>query len=293
MRFENWLSNMRRMVLGRPTWDAASEFEYYAVSPARLREHRERQVAFAREGHATGAQIMRALGVLDTQWLHGKRVLDIGAGECMLTEALAFVGGATAWALEATPKQIWAAAERYASESRIHFVLGNAQDTPFADDTFDIVVANLVLHHIHPLEGLLSEVHRVLRPGGILAVFEPNPLVAFATHRASSPNEAPIAPRVVEASLRRAGLLHEQTTYWWTRGATSALRFASPGFRIRAHKQVLPGDALAPPAPPFRRQPVSVGLPGLTGDPLCGFFPLIRAQAEEIGRHLRREPVGV
>lgn len=72
MRFENWLSNMRRMVLGRPTWDAASEFEYYAVSPARLREHRERQVAFAREGHATGASL-RALGVLDTQWLRKAR----------------------------------------------------------------------------------------------------------------------------------------------------------------------------------------------------------------------------
>jgi SAM-dependent methyltransferase len=46
--------------------------------------------------------------------------------------------------------------------------LGDIQALPFADGEFDLVVANWVLYHVEDLELGLSELARVLRPGGAL-----------------------------------------------------------------------------------------------------------------------------
>lgn len=49
---------------------------------------------------------------------------------------------------------------------------------PFEDDRFDIAIAICVMHHVPPPEwaNFLQEMQRVLRPGGIAAIFEHNPL---------------------------------------------------------------------------------------------------------------------
>jgi len=44
---------------------------------------------------------------------------------------------------------------------------------PFGDDTFDHIFAVHVVEHIHDLLGLMREMHRVLRPTGVLHVFAP------------------------------------------------------------------------------------------------------------------------
>ncbi|HIN93775.1 MAG TPA: class I SAM-dependent methyltransferase [Alphaproteobacteria bacterium] len=44
---------------------------------------------------------------------------------------------------------------------------GVAEDIPFPDDHFDVVIATSVMEHVTDLEQSLSEVHRVLKPGGI------------------------------------------------------------------------------------------------------------------------------
>lgn len=48
--------------------------------------------------------------------------------------------------------------------------LGNAQDMPFEDDYFDLVMANHMLHHIGDMDKALSEIRRILKPGGLLVV---------------------------------------------------------------------------------------------------------------------------
>jgi SAM-dependent methyltransferase len=49
---------------------------------------------------------------------------------------------------------------------------------PFEDGSFDVVTAACVYHHLNPAERrlLTSDIRRVLRPGGVFAVFEHNPL---------------------------------------------------------------------------------------------------------------------
>ena len=48
--------------------------------------------------------------------------------------------------------------------------VADAEGIPYGDDTFDLVVGHAVLHHIPDVEKSLSEVVRVLKPGGRLVV---------------------------------------------------------------------------------------------------------------------------
>ena len=41
------------------------------------------------------------------------------------------------------------------------------QNIPFADDSFDVVIANSMLYHVPKIESALREVRRVLKTGGI------------------------------------------------------------------------------------------------------------------------------
>jgi len=57
----------------------------------------------------------------------------------------------------------------------ISVVCGDGTQLPFATETFSSVVAILVLHHLKTAESqdrMLSEVMRVLRPGGVFVGFE-------------------------------------------------------------------------------------------------------------------------
>jgi ubiquinone/menaquinone biosynthesis C-methylase UbiE len=48
-----------------------------------------------------------------------------------------------------------------------NFCIVDAQNIPFEDESFDIVIANHMLYHIPDRRKALSEIYRVLRPGGL------------------------------------------------------------------------------------------------------------------------------
>ncbi|MBV4420369.1 methyltransferase domain-containing protein [Clostridium tyrobutyricum] len=51
---------------------------------------------------------------------------------------------------------------------RFDFKIADAQKIPFKDNSFDVVIANNMLYHISNIDLALSEINRVLKPGGIL-----------------------------------------------------------------------------------------------------------------------------
>jgi SAM-dependent methyltransferase len=60
----------------------------------------------------------------------------------------------------------------------VNYQVYNGANIPFDDNTFDLTFAINVVHHVPPVmwENFTREMHRVLKPGGIAAVFEHNPV---------------------------------------------------------------------------------------------------------------------
>ena len=69
-------------------------------------------------------------------------------------------------------KRAEARAARY-SLSNCNFVLGDARAVPFEDDSFDAVVVSRLFLIVGDHEAILTEIFRVLRPGGRCFIAEP------------------------------------------------------------------------------------------------------------------------
>ena len=90
----------------------------------------------------------------------GEHILDIGCGDGQLTERIA-ANGAVVMGVDSSPEMV--AATR---ESGLKAIEANAEALPFKDHTFDAVFSNAALHWVRNQDAMLSEVHRVLKPGG-------------------------------------------------------------------------------------------------------------------------------
>ncbi|HEX5356545.1 MAG TPA: methyltransferase domain-containing protein [Aquabacterium sp.] len=56
---------------------------------------------------------------------------------------------------------------------RPHLQRVDLEDLPFEDNSLDLIICNHILEHVHHPEVALSEIHRVLRPGGIVIAQTP------------------------------------------------------------------------------------------------------------------------
>lgn len=100
-------------------------------------------------------------------------VLDVATGTGNTALALA-PRVARVVGLDLTPEMLDQARE-VASErgvGNVEWVLGDAEELPFPDASFDLWVSRAAPHHFHHLERSLSEASRVLRPGGRAVVID-------------------------------------------------------------------------------------------------------------------------
>jgi len=96
-----------------------------------------------------------------------KKVLDLGCGGGFVSEELARRG---AQVVGVDPAQsLVDVARQHAQESSLHidYRVGTGEAIPAPDASFDAVVCVDVLEHVADLDRVLSEVHRVLKPGGL------------------------------------------------------------------------------------------------------------------------------
>jgi SAM-dependent methyltransferase len=102
----------------------------------------------------------------------GRRVLDAGCGTGR-TSAWLVEAGAEVVGIDASPEMLRPARERLPSAS---FVAGDlAEPLPFADESFDIAVAGLVMHYLRDWVPTLRELRRVLRADGVFALSTHHP----------------------------------------------------------------------------------------------------------------------
>ena len=125
----------------------------------------------SRLGQITDALEERVLlGLLGP--VRGLSVLDVGCGDGVLGSALAR-RGARVTGLDTDPRMLAAAHRRAQSESiELRLVRGRAETLPFEDETFDRVVAVTVLCFVPETDRAISEIARILKPGGRLVIGE-------------------------------------------------------------------------------------------------------------------------
>ena len=198
----------------------------------RVRERFGQRSAHYRDStvHASGDDLGLLVSLVAPR--AGERALDVatGAGHA----ALALVrAGAWVTALDLTPAML---AETEASATSagmtVETILGDAQELPFGDASFDIVTARMAPHHFPAPATFLAEVARVLRPRGRFglvdqvapekaaaadAVNEYEAIRDASHNRQLSVGEWERLAREAGLDVRRAEVLDKWVDFdWWT-----------------------------------------------------------------------------
>jgi SAM-dependent methyltransferase len=212
-----------------PTWDDAAQWYVDGV-----------------RGEGRGFNDLAARVTLDLlggpEGVIGRQVVDVGCGEGHVARRLARLG-ARVVGVEPTAALLAAAQESERAEPLgVDYRPGGAEDlgpagARLADAGADAVCAVLVLHHVADLDAALREAHRVLRPGGVLAVVLPHPWTDHEGARwvpgpdgerravgaygregywSSGPAEGPGAAPAALTSVREIGWYHRTLGTWLT-----------------------------------------------------------------------------
>ena len=172
--------------------------------------------------------------------LRGRAVLDIGCGQGTLCAGALDQGAARVVGVDLTPRALaLAAAALDGRDVELH--LGSAEALPLASDQFDVVFCTEVLEHVPDVDRCLTEMSRMLKPGGQCVISHPNyfnllyvskRVGDWRLRRASRAASYPLGwtpwgqPHPIERyfnpyglgrTFRRHGLVVEQvrTSYYW------------------------------------------------------------------------------
>jgi SAM-dependent methyltransferase len=104
----------------------------------------------------------------------GERVLDLGcgAGTDSLVAAQMVGAGGDVTGIDMTAPML-AKARAAATEmgmSNVEFVEGEAEQLPFSDASFDVVISNGVIDLVPDKDAVFAELYRVLAPGGRMQI---------------------------------------------------------------------------------------------------------------------------
>lgn len=105
----------------------------------------------------------------------GRLVLDVGGGIGGPARLLAAEFGCVVTVLDLTEEYCRVGemlTARTGLSDKVTFKVGNALDMPYPDGSFDVIWTQHSSMNIADKERLYSEAHRVLRPGGRLAILE-------------------------------------------------------------------------------------------------------------------------
>jgi ubiquinone/menaquinone biosynthesis C-methylase UbiE len=151
--------------------------------------------------------------IVDLAALKGnERMLDAGCGTGMMALRIAAqYPGCTVQGVDISPRMI-AAARRDAEQQglAVDFRVGSILDLPYPGESFDVVITNIMYHHLDLAEKrqAVAEIARVLTPGGRYVSAEFGPRAKNALERRLAKGEYTLYP----SHLTEAGLtiVHEE-----------------------------------------------------------------------------------
>jgi len=146
------------------------------------------------------------------------------------------------------------------ASARAEAVKGDALDLPFADGTFDCVIASEILEHVPQDDKAIAELVRVLKPGGALAITVPRWLperVCWALSDEYHENEGghiriyradQLRSKVLAHGLRFAHTHHAHalhSPFWWLKCLVGTSNSDHPA--VKAYHQLLVWDLMSRP----------------------------------------------
>ncbi len=199
----------------------------------------------------------------------GTTVIDVGCGAGRHSfeayrrgaNVIAFDQDAEELANVDTMLQAMGEAGEAPESAKAQVVVGDALALPYPDGSFDTVIASEILEHIPDDDGVISELIRVLRPGGTLAVTVPRWLpekICWLLSDDYHANEGGHI-RIYKADELRAKLIagglrftHSEyahglhSPFWWLKCAVGVEKPAHPA--VQAYHRLLVWDMMSRPA---------------------------------------------
>ena len=165
-----------RQAHARQTEAASPTAVAVAVDPPRVNDYDSFAEAYSSENETSlvNAYYERPAMLTLAGDVAGRRILDAGCGSGPLFAALRD-RGAVVSGFDASAGMLEQARRRLGEDADLR-VASLGSPLPYADDTFDDVVASLVLHYLEDWGPALTELRRVLKPGGRLIMSVDHPL---------------------------------------------------------------------------------------------------------------------
>lgn len=169
----------------------------------------------------------------------GRRILDAGCGSGPLLADL-MERGASVAGFDASQAMIGLARNRLGDEADLE-VADLTRPLPYDSEAFDDAVAMLVLHYLEDWSQPLSELRRVLKPGGRLVLVVNHPVIPPVMY--PSIDYFATVPNAEEYDFDGVSVT---LTIWYRSLSKMSESFTAGGFRISAIRE----PPVAPDTPP-------------------------------------------
>jgi ubiquinone/menaquinone biosynthesis C-methylase UbiE len=240
----------------------------------------------------------------------GNRAVELGCGSGVQA-GLLMDQGFTVAALDLSIEATRVARRTVAESGRtLAVVNGDAEHLPIKDGSVDACICGLLLHHFTQLDGVASEIRRIMRPGGVVIAIDANANQPFAwlffnvIHRLRplkglTPNQRAIRPGEIREVFARHGfgdfsfdsLTSELRRDWLGTSLSASLNYYSRASVLGLSRLLLPriaqGNMLLSS---FRRLSAQSTEPGPNGgrqfswrNPLSAGFSAALASCSDLG----------
>jgi len=121
------------------------------------------------------ARYQKCIALLENKMVFftDKKILDLGCGDGVLTFEL-YKKGAECYGVDSSEEAIDYAKKKHNwLKSKALFYVESCTKTHFKDAFFDGIISSDVIEHLNEPEMMLSEIHRLLKPGGIAVISTP------------------------------------------------------------------------------------------------------------------------